>query len=235
MTLEQINALTLENSFYTILYKLVDFSGFNEKAYNISEDTSLSMYDRLSLHVSLVKPTLLEFEAEFALYKQGLIDEYNARLVEEARVLDIKTKYSSIESFIHTLKVGTSYENEPNPASILSDILTFDNQVDLDSMLAKLPGVIALEEGRKLRKIKKEVGRKQKLACEECLSLIRGYNEGKTDTEIDSMLTTFASIYSALIQHRPTKARTLIESVPNDGIIDLLKQDLLEELSEHNF
>jgi len=47
------------------------------------------------------------------------------------------------------------------------------------------------------------------------------------------MILTFADIYEAFKQRRPAKALRLIKLVPNDGVIDALKQELIDELAEH--
>lgn len=96
--LERIAALTLDEVFINILYRLVDFSTIprDEVNYMVSEDVTLSMYDRVALHSSLTKPTLTAMDSDLVVYKQELTDIENARLAEIVRQNDLKARWKGI-------------------------------------------------------------------------------------------------------------------------------------------
>jgi len=229
MTIQEINALLIDSYWEILTYRLLPTLTPDKM------EMQGNKYTDIMLNSTFTKPTLLEYEAEFVIYKQELVDQENARLAEVARVEDIKSRYSILEPYIHSLKIGSTLADQPNPAIILRELTKPEKLIDLELMESKYPSLLAASQKKQIRADKKVIGNKQKAACEECLAIIRGDNNGKTDADIDSMLTTFAPIYAALIQHRPNKVRTLVEAVPNDGIIDILKQELLEELAEHGF
>lgn len=96
MTLEQIDNLTLNGTFFTILYRLgfdLNNTPEGEQPYTIDEDELLSMYERVTLNDAFVKPVLGDMDAELVIYKQGLTDTENIRLAEVARIQDLKDRY----------------------------------------------------------------------------------------------------------------------------------------------
>ncbi|MDH3324060.1 MAG: hypothetical protein OEL89_00315 [Candidatus Peregrinibacteria bacterium] len=227
MTLQEINKLLIENFWHQLTFRLLPDL--------ISVEFIDNAYDGIIIDSEFAKPSLLEYEAEFVILKQELIDAENARLAEIERVNAIKARFSEIESDIHNLKMGTQYYNEPNPAIILKDIIDSNDSASLDLMEAEYARLIPIKANKEAREIQKRPGKQRKLACEECLDIIRGGNLGKTQAEIDGMKTMFADIYTRLVDGSPEFARVEIEAIPNDGIIDLLKKDLLDELTEHGF
>lgn len=136
MTLEQIGQLNLENSFFEILNRLVDFSVISDKlpAYTIDPDTTLSMYDRVSLHTSVSKPLLTDMEAEFLVYKQKLTDMETARLAEMARREALQLRIDALGNNFHSLLAKANIPNIPNSAIEYKRIIDEDDTVRLDAL-----------------------------------------------------------------------------------------------------
>jgi hypothetical protein len=131
MTFNEINALTVESSIMDLLPRLVNFDSVppEEMHYSVSNDDSLSMYERLSLHASLVKPELSDFEAELVVYKQELTDAEQARLDEIARVADIIARYEAIPDIQKPF--GRAGMSVTNPALEMRRIISEDDQACL--------------------------------------------------------------------------------------------------------
>lgn len=74
-------------------------------------------------------------------------------------------------------------------------------------------------------------------ACQNCLSIIGGYNDdrGLTVEQITQMATTFAQIESTLNRRMPKTSKVLINAIVPDGAIvtQELKDLLLDELREY--
>lgn len=130
MTLEQINALTLDNCFREILYRLVDFSSVprSENGFSFSEGEG-TLYERLELYSSLTKPTLQAFNDEFATYKAELDAAECARLAELERIAVINSRWDAFVDISGVIKkAGYSIHN---PAFELNRIIKDNDTVRL--------------------------------------------------------------------------------------------------------
>lgn len=96
---------TLENSWDIILNRLVPDAEFT-----ISEIEG-TWYDKLEMEN---KPTLEQFEAEFQVYLNELLEIEEARLAEIARIEDIKTRWENINPFKRECFIELGYSHVPN-------------------------------------------------------------------------------------------------------------------------
>lgn len=98
MTLEQIQNLTLNESFVEVLDGLIDFSQTpkGERSYWFFENEG-SNYDRLELNKIFTKPSLKEMEAEFEIYKSKLTAKEEVRLIEKTRQNDLKYRFKTLK------------------------------------------------------------------------------------------------------------------------------------------
>jgi hypothetical protein len=82
----------------------------------------------------------------------------------------------------------------------------------------------------------KELGAKSRLACQNCLDIIAGFNLQRqlTAEQITAMQSSFSTIQTALMTSRPTSAKFLIEALTPDGVIvtEIMKSSILAELEE---
>ena len=229
MTITEINNLKIEQYFYELSMRLVPT--LTPDKFEIIQNAI--PYDGIMFSSQFTKPTLAEYEAEFALLKQELIDIENARLAEIARREALKVRISKLEDY-HAIATNIG-KHKSNEAVEYKRIIDENDEITLSELEAEYSTYIIKKDKKAIRDNKKEIGIKAKVACEDCLSLISGGNSGLTDAQIDQMILDFSAIYSALKQRRPNKAKLLISAIPNNGIIDELKSELLEELTEHGF
>jgi len=229
-----MNNIKIENYFSQLTMRLLP-KITNDLFEIVPDKNGLITYDSIMISSKFTKPTLLEYEAEFALLKDEMIAAEKARLAEIARVEDITKRFRAIKN-IHQVAFNIK-KHQPNMEMELLRIIESDDQVTLSELETENVIVEDKERRRKIREIKKEKGSKKSKVCKEILKLISGDNDEKLkkDSEIDAMLVSFKPIYDALKQNRPMKAKTMINAVPYDGIIDELKDEILEEFTEHGF
>lgn len=83
---------------------------------------------------------------------------------------------------------------------------------------------------------KKMLGKKARIACQNCLDLIAGnnLNLNLTGEQITQQIQQFTPIQMALMNLRPTTAKHLINSIIPDGILitENLKESVLNELKD---
>lgn len=85
MTLAEIDALTLEDTWQILLSKMITFSAplDGDKYWWLDEDDQIPFYDRIMLDTSLTKPTEQELSDELDAYKIDLTAIENERLRRE--------------------------------------------------------------------------------------------------------------------------------------------------------
>lgn len=101
MTYEEINALTINDVFFQLLYRLVDFSEIpeNEERYIFIEEPNYDdLYNSIIIHESLSMPDLSAFEAELLVYQEELRVEEQARLDEIARKEALYARWNVIKN-----------------------------------------------------------------------------------------------------------------------------------------
>lgn len=141
MTLEQINALTLENVPVDVIARLLTGE------YTIEVDEAIENgFDRI-LVIDAVKPTREEAEAEFLIYKQELLDEENARLAEVARMADINSRLDAL-----TDSRAAHYSinpDVPNAAAWIRDNILKADAVTAEANLAALESADAEQKAQR--------------------------------------------------------------------------------------
>lgn len=103
-------------------------------------------------------------------------------------------------------------------------------------LLALIPIVHSKKSETLRKKTLSELGAKSRLACQNCLDLIAGFNlqRALTAEQITSMQASFGNIQMALMTSRPTTAKALITAlIPDEIIITTeMKDTILSELLE---
>jgi len=237
MNLEQIGQLNLENSFLAILHRMVDFTVIDNGlvAYEISSDTSLSMFDRTTLNTQVVKPLLADMEAEFLVYKQELTDIETARLAEIARREALQVRIGALGNHFHQLLELANIANIPNAAAEYLRIINEDDTAVLGALEAVLPTHLANVAKKAERELLKQEGSRAKKCCDDCLDIVRGFNKGRSDAQIAEMKATFASIFVELNYASVSLAKNLINNLSPSADLIPLQIKLLEEFAEHGF
>lgn len=140
MTLQELNNLTLDDRLFQVAERLVDFSSVpqGEAPYRLEDGES--KYDQLRLYGDLVKPSLEQFQAEFAIYKQELIDLEEARLAEAARVEDIINRFNSLQDVYRVISEA-GYQIG-NPALEMKRIIQENDQARLAEYEAISNGLV---------------------------------------------------------------------------------------------
>lgn len=140
MTLQEISTLQLEDKFYEVLNRMLDFSIIDNylPAFEFSPDVNLSKYDRLNVNPQLEKPALVDMKIEFENLRAELLAQEQARLDEIARIEALKGRFTLIEADIHSVKsASTKFKDQPNPAIILREIINNDDVLELELMEAE--------------------------------------------------------------------------------------------------
>ncbi len=221
MTLNQMEKLTIDNIFFTILELMVDFSTIpnTEEKWILLNNPSSSMYDNVVIHSSLTMPTLASMNEVFATYKAQMIKD------EKERVKDIKERIESMVYFDAAFRaVHVDY---PNIAIWIKLLFDNENYSEVESLLVEIETahIVILEKMTKQNElvVLKNTGGKIKQICSEALDIVRGYNyiESKTVEEIKAMRITFAEINGLLNDGMPATAYKLIVAIDDKGVEDL--------------
>lgn len=97
------------------------------------------------------------------------------------------------------------------------EIITRPTNVEL---LALIPNATIILEMDIIVKQKGNIGKKLGEDCESCLNVITGFNDGRlTGPQLQSLLTSFATINTCLSNKMPKTAKGLILQLQPDGII----------------
>jgi|GEM_PF-5992001 len=221
MTLNQMEKLTIDNIFFTILELMVDFSTIpnTEEKWILLNNPSSSMYDNVVIHSSLTMPTLASMNEVFATYKAQMIKD------EKERVEDIKKRIEAMIYFDEAFRaVHVDY---PNVAIWIKLLFDNENYSEVESLLVEIETahIVILEKMTKQNElvVLKNTGGKIKQICSEALDIVRGYNyiESKTVEEIKAMRITFAEINGLLNDGMPATAYKLIVAIDDKGVEDL--------------
>jgi hypothetical protein len=225
MTLEEIDALTLEEVFNTILQRVVDFSIVPDgETKFILADVGATKYERLILNSKIIRPQLSEFESDLEIYKEELrfkLKEEELKAIEDARVVEWKSRLDALpnlreiaeeqdfsESNIETLKYkfikNKTLTDLENLEALSATKATEKEQ--LDAIWAKV------ERGKEIREL-----------CLVILDLVTGFNDesGLDETTLDAMEEELEPIRAKLAKNRPMKAKKMIEGVTNPAYAQL--------------
>lgn len=224
-SLAEIEALVLDDVIIEVLSRLLDLSKVPIGVHFYEFGQGGSYYERIILHESLVKPSLAEVEAEFAVYKQELLDKFNPYQVAKGRV----DAMPHLDSLIHKRGIANSKLEikrilEENDTALL-DVLEAEHAV----FMAEKVVIDEIEDDKKIGKLSKQV-------CDECLDVVRGHNSklNLSKGDIQQMKINFADILEALTDGMPNEAKLLIEAVSNPSY-DVLKSKLLKVLVDRGF
>lgn len=236
--LERLNNSTLDDYFFTVLNRLVDFSSIpvEEQPYTQDSDEELSLYERLIIHSSLEKPTLQEMEGEFLVLKAELISAEEVSLVEIARIQDLKDRWQTLLD----LNIGYSfcppstseYINAPTYYSkiIMGNSDKDDAESELSGCESRAQTLKTTSDSLNGRESKKLLGRKARLLCQDILDLVAGYNQARslTTEQIDEMKTTFATAKTYLQDGQPWGAKIAIDAITPDDV--LVTQEMYDSI-----
>lgn len=219
-SLAEIEALVLDDVIIEVLSRLLDLSSvpIGVDFYEYSNDSSLSTYDRIMLHESLLKPPYDDLVAEFNIYKQGLLDKFNPYQVAKGRI----DAMSEISMLIAKRGIANSALEikrilEENDTALL-DVLEAEHAV----YMAEKAVIDEIEDDKKIGDLAKRV-------CDDALAVVRGHNK-KADlsvNEIRQMKLNFSDILEALTDGMPTEAKAGIVAV-NNPAYSALKAKLLK-------
>lgn len=228
-TLAEIQALTLETTFPEVISRIVDIGRvpIGVLFYELSADQSKSLYERIILHDSIPKPSQEVVEQEFNLYKQELIDGFDAK----------KSFNDRLEALgdLRILKDRIG-DKEPNLEAWKLDLLERNDLATLDLLEAESVAYAPIASEETEINLALKDGKKSKEACDDCLHLVRGFNKssGMTKQQIKALKVTFADILDDLKDGMPNEARILIEAVDLVPFLPL-RNKLLKVLERHGF
>lgn len=235
MTLEQINALTLEDTLDVILDRILDTSELPEgqKIYMLDQDESLPFYDRIIVHQLLVKPPLHNLQVELTQYKQELTVIEQARLDELARIQGLKDRFnalSDIRGAIAKLSLDI-----PNPSLELQRIIDENDEARLSALESAHADYLNELAASDAAELADKVAKSLVETCLGCVELVMKFNisNGLTGAQKDLQATNYADVFGALRDWRPGKAKSLISASNPDGtlVTQGLKDDLLAYLT----
>jgi len=233
-----INELLIDDCFFSLLDRLVDFSNIpqNEAPYLLSEDEELSYYERITLHESLTLPSSDDFDAEFIIYKNELIQEINNRYDELERIYSITERYNAIEDIRGAINEAGLDESIPNVKIELKRIIKENDITQLELLENSGAAFIGKEAIKAQKIVRKEKGKKARMLCTDILDLMAGFNLERelTSEQINELKTTFAAINGYLMSNQPWAAKVLIDAIePDDVLVTAeIKQAILNEFTE---
>lgn len=186
------------------------------------------------MNQKLGKPTLDRINEEVEEYKSELAIAEQARIDEENRVKNINDRFASIDFRGAVHKLGLDI---PNSAIELKRILKEDDQAFLASLeSANLEFQNEMTASKNLND-KKSAGKKARMACENALDLVAGYNleRSLTAEQINSMESMLAAPVAYLRANRPSSAKEEIMNISPDEVLvtQEMKDAVLNELGEY--
>ncbi len=136
--LDRLQTTTLEDEFFRILNRLVDFSSMpeGEIPLTVSEDDTLSMYKRVKLHSSLTKPTLTKMKAELEIWRTAAVAQEEARLAEAARKQDLSDRFESLSDMRSCFH--NQHPDTPNPALWCKELLENEDHTGAEQLMKDL-------------------------------------------------------------------------------------------------
>lgn len=234
MTLEQINALTLNDSLAELFTRLL--AG---KEYSVETPEGVESLGYVDFEIiGAGKPTLSELEAEFLIYKQELIDQENARLSEVARLKNLKDRLAAISD--KRAAFYSLYKDIPNCELWLKKNILQASPEDAEQNLLALEAADASErlirENKESRKQIKEKGRLAASACAGAMAIINGYGQSLSESEETTLIAEHGSALQLLQLNKAWSFKAYIQAV--DPSVDVvitedIKRDILDELSEY--
>lgn len=231
MTLEQISQIILdESNVFILIDRLVDTSSIpsGEYSYSLDQNLSLDFYDRIIMHESLLKPSLVEFNAELENYKAELTQIENDRLNEIARVEDIKNRFLSLQNIRPILShLGLDI---PNLALELKRIIKEDDQNFLSNLETAAITVDQEIEAQKQLENEMKIADGLIQLCLGCIKIVMKHNirNSLTKEQKDQQALTYSDAFGALKDWRPGSFKSAITALVPDET--LVKQDLKDEL-----
>lgn len=235
MTLQEIDQLTLESRIYVILDRLLDLSVLNQGEEILSIIEAENYYDSVVLNSKLTKPSLIELEQELNIIKDELRVIENARLAEVERVTAIENRWQALDD-IHGVYLHLNISVR-NPMLDLKRIID-ENDVDyLSNLETAHSEIVAAESLKSSNENLVELGKNNRLICQEILDLIDGHVMDKnfTSEQKDQMETDYSQIMSALSFKRILKAKALIQAIDTSSsvITEDMKTSILAVYTKH--
>lgn len=230
MTLAEVAALTIEDTFDTLFVRIMDESltPAGESAYSVL-DVGTDFYDdKVIFNQVYNKPPRAVFDAELVTYKAELSTVEQARLDEIARVDDIKARFAAISDLHYSFSEAGKVV--PNPVTQLQRIIDEDDQTYLLEIEAGWVSAQTKMQVTERIESKKKIGRIAASVVQDVLDVIAGHNvtNGLTVAQIDQFESTHTQILGALQSKRPAKAKGLIQAVTPDGT--LVTQDMKDDV-----
>ncbi len=237
MTLETINNLTVEETFDTLLNRLIDFSIIKKGEMKfIFADGLGTKHDRLILNSRITKPQLSDFEAELLLYQEELRFalgkaelEEELRKKEEARISALQIRIDAVPN----MRECVSHLSIDAPNIAIFRVLLLDEEDLLIQIETISPSLSALQAKKEVIANTIKKGKDTKEFCNKILHFVAGSNVDSeaTDEQIDKMLADLEPIEKALKDNRPMKAKALIEAITDENYL-VLKTIVLELYTE---
>jgi hypothetical protein len=237
MNFEQIDALTIEQTFSTLINRILDLSVVpnGEPVYQLDQDDSLPFYDRVIMNQALVKPPLSNIQAELVEYQNELRVVEQARLDEIARVEAIKVRWNAISDVRGALsEAGIS--DVPNTAIELKRIIDENDEARLSLLESSAAAWDVKVAAQAVKNSRKNAGKAARKVCEDVIDLIAGFNleRSLTTEQITQMQSTFADANALLKNNQPWGAKAAIEAITPDGtlVTQEMKDAALAEFAE---
>ena len=235
MTFEEINLLTVEGEFFSLLPRIIDIEQVpqGEPVYQLDLDEEKSFYDRVIMHSSLVKPEEALFDAELVEVKAELTVLEQARLDELARIKDLTDRFNAIPDVRGAIS-KTAHEI-PNPAIELKRIVEEND----NARLVELESASTVFEAEQVQvAAAKQANDLVESVVDTCLGFVKivmksNITRGLTTGQKDQQATDYSEVFESIKDWRPGKAKALIAALTPDGILvdQALKDDLLEFLT----
>jgi len=232
----EINSITVDDVIIELMSRLLDLSSLplGTHFYNLLPDEGQELYDRIQVHILLVKPTMEELGFELSVYKLELLDNFDETAAERERVEALENRFAAlIDLRMAMSRIGRKDANLK--AFKLDTIINNDTDI-LEQLEAENAIYLPIKASEDLIDNAIKNGKEKKAVCDECLDAIRGYNSAAqlTRAEIRQNKTMFSDLHEALQDGSPNLAREDLEAASSEQFDDL-KVMLLRILSKRGF
>jgi len=136
-SVEEINTITVDDVIIELMSRLLDLSviPLGTNFYNLlpAED-GVTLYERIQVHILLVKPTVEELEAELIDYKVEILADFDVNAAENERVAALKARFQALPDM--RIAMGILGLDVPNLKAYARDIIESKDNTLLENLEA---------------------------------------------------------------------------------------------------
>jgi len=131
----EINNLTVNDLIIELMSRLLDLSvlPLGSHFYNLLPDEGQTLYERIQVHVLLVKPTMEELEAGLIDYKVEILADFDVNAAENERVAALKARFLALPDMRRAISI-LGITDAQNMKAYARDIIISKDNTLLDNL-----------------------------------------------------------------------------------------------------